>query len=204
MMGQIEKANLAELKEFAKEKGVGHPATMELGALRLHLRQWLIRTPDGNTEATFGKHRGKTFEQIWSQDAQYVAWSVTETAAKKEASWKLVQLATWGVLSGRVADPFNEKMHLDHGSDRSLPPLCLASILDIDENIYQVGNEKEEKSKQGLNLKLTGRAAGSEPSSEPTKEELIKQIGALRQELRALKEEKEKTPSPRQRKAPKE
>ena len=202
LMDMIEKSNLTNLKNLAKMNAVGHPAGMELGELRLHLRQWLVRNGTGTTEVSFGKHRGKTFDDVWNLDNQYVTWSVSETSMKRDACWKLVQMAVWGVLTGKVGDPFDERMHRDHVKDKTLPPLCLAAILEIDDSIYQAIPEKEKKV---LNLKSASPGAtGTEKPGEPTKEELMQQINTLRQELRALKEERDQTVSAPSRKVPKD
>ena len=86
--------------------------------------------------------------------------------------------------------------------DKTLPPLCLAAIMEIDDSIYQATPEKEKKV---LNLKSASPAAtGTEKPGEPTKEELMQQINTLRQELRALKEERDQTVSAPSRKVPKD
>ena len=65
-----------------------------------------------------------------------VAWSVKEDAAQPEAHWRLVQLATWAVLSGKVPDPYSEEMHVENAHNRSLPPTALATILELDDSIF--------------------------------------------------------------------
>ena len=60
--------------------------------------------------------------------------------------------------------------------DKTLPPLSLAAIMEIDDSIFQVIPEKEKKV---LNLKSASPAAtGTEKPGEPTKEELMQQINA--------------------------
>ena len=85
MMSMIEQASLAGLRKLASEHKVGFPSSMEHGALRLHMRQWTIRSAPEKTIVHFGKHKGKSLEAIWNNDAQYVEWCVKEAASKKEA-----------------------------------------------------------------------------------------------------------------------
>ena len=90
VMSQIEKGTLSQLRAFAQEHQVGHPNVIEHGALRLHLRLWVLRHGQH-----FGRHKGRTFGQIWQEDAQYVQWAVDETAAKTDAGARSVGCELW-------------------------------------------------------------------------------------------------------------
>ena len=208
LMNQVEKGNLGTLKSFANQHQVGFPTHMELGELRLHLRKWVVRNGRDETLIHFGKHHGKCFHQVWQKDSQYVAWSVKEAVAQPEAHWRLVQLATWAVLSGKVPDPYSEEMHVENARNQSLPPTALATILELDDSIFNP-QEYTKKATPVLSLaaghsRKNDQKAEVSTGHEASKEDLLKQVQVLRQEIRALKESKGTEELPHSRKAAKD
>ena len=203
LMSKIERASLTDLKAMASDLKISYPPRIEHGAMRLHMRQWLLRNGSPETIVTFGKHSGSTFQKIEETDHQYLEWSVQEASNKPNAGWGLVQLAMWAILSGKVPDPFDATMHITNANDKSLPPTSLAAIMELDDSMFSV-TPVDQKSAKTPVLSLKGGAAASSSTAVESNEELLKQVAMLRQEIRALKESQGQEVSPRSRKSPKE
>ena len=200
LMGQIEKASLRDLRKIAIDNQVGHPASMEHGALRLHMRQWLLRSGKDETLMSLGRHKGKPFVDIWQVDAQYVQWCVRETASHTHAGWGLVQLAAWGILTGKTEDPFDEEMVKTNVQDKSLPPTCLAAVMMLDDDMFK----RKAESSSVPTLNLTSEKKKEVKGYHQENSDLRQEVMMLRQEIRAMKEAQANTSSPRDRKAVRE
>ena len=199
MMTAIMRATKKELVAFAEEHDIGYPEVMNHGELRLHLRVWIIRNGQDDTEVTFGRHQGQTYTAVWDIDRQYVQWAVKESSSKTEADWRLVQMAAWAILTERVPSPFDEKMGKSD-REKSLPPTCLASIMMIDPDVYV----KVARSPEQMRLQLRSRRTPTSPAESATREMLEEakkelksendtlkgEVAALRQEIRSLMSEK--------------
>ena len=194
IMDQVMKASKRELQALASSHNVHCVEDLSHGDLRLRLRQWIIRQGDEATEVLFGRHVGSTFATVWEQDRQYVEWAVRETATKDGADWKLVQLATWAVMTERVASPFDQAMLGEKNREPSTSPLSLAAILAIDEETY-LGPKASQKPptlvvKTGAESSKQAELKKEREQARLENEDLKAQIALLRQELRALKEER--------------
>ena len=209
VMSQIEKGTLSQLRAFAQEHQVGHPNVIEHGALRLHLRLWVLRHGQESTIAHFGRHKGRTFGQIWQEDAQYVQWAVDETVAKTDAGWGLVQLAVWGVNSGKIPDPFDQDMVQQNMRNKSLPPTCFAAVMLLDDTMFEIKGDADSKAEAkttsttpSTTLSLTARKTkGDLEGYRQENSDLKAQVELLRQEIRAMRESQSSQSSPRTRKS---
>ena len=154
----------------------------------------------GQGQYATGKHQGHTFLETWEEDQQYVRWSVQETAEKHGSSWKLVQLATWAILSGKVTNPFDADM--DRRGQPALAvkghPLCLQSILALDEEAYQKSEPKATVPPSPERKSETTKGSTAEPSNA----ELVLQLQAMKQEIRSLREQHGEGDPQRSRKTP--
>ena len=124
LMQQTQKGTLAELKVFAQKHQINHAANISHGDLRLHLRRWLYRSGTPETAVSFGRHQGKTFQEVLQEDKQYLEWGLKEASSNASAGWQLVQLVTWAVLDGHLDSPFDSDMKgrvtktkLSHGAE---------------------------------------------------------------------------------------
>ena len=184
LMDRILRGTLRDLKMLADELNVGYSTKMGHGEMRLHLRRWLYRQGTEETVVSFGRHAGKTFGQVSQKDLQYLQWAVKETQTHAGASWQLIQMATWAVLSGLVDNPF------DHGmSGRTRDPAetdstTLEAILAIDPEVFVKHIEPKTPETGGSH---GSKAASSQPRASP-ETELILTLRALKDEVRALSE----------------
>ena len=141
LMQQIQKGTLAELKIFAQKHQINHAANISHGDLRLHLRRWLYRSGTPETVVSFGRHQGKTFQEV--------------------LGWQLVQLVTWAVLDGHLDSPFDSDMKGHAAKTKHSHGTELESILAIDPDQYKIpendlNQDKHIKKKQANGLHHRG------------------------------------------------
>ena len=195
-MDFINKANFRDLKIFVQENKIGFGGELDHGSLRAHLRQWKVRQGTAETKVNFGKHRGLTFEAVATQDPQYLVWATKEAAEKRGAHWQLVQMATWGIMSGKVPNPFDQGMGTATPSVVVGFPVCLENILQIDDDIYQEKNQEKGKLLLKSGSKKDNAPGSSRSGGEPEHKELLLQVQMLKQEIREMKEEQTSSMAP--------
>ena len=187
IMDQILRGSLRELQLLAETHQVNYFRKMNHGELRMHLRRWVYRSGDETTVVNFGRHKGQTFAKVAEVDPQYLAWAVQEVRRHPGASWQLIQLSTWAVLTGHVENPFDQKMEMMNTTSGSELGTDFESVLSLDPEVYIIkmepGNAKAPAPK--LELKSQGVNQTAYPSHE---KEMMHMIQSLREEVRSLKE----------------
>ena len=206
LMQQIQKGTLAELKIFAQKHQINHAANISHGDLRLHLRRWLYRSGTPETVVSFGRHQGKTFQEVLQEDKQYLQWGLKEASSNASAGWQLVQLVTWAVLDGHLDSPFDSDMKGHAAKSKHSHGTELESILAIDPEQYKIpendlNQDEHIKKKQanGPTSPSRSSAASSSGAAMTTEDaaELLKTMRAMQTEIRALKEAQENSNEPK-------
>ena len=111
-MAQVKSAKRDELLEMclARQLTLAHKPTV--AEMRIQLRLWVIDQGQGETQSTFGKHLGKSFHEVLSEDGQYCQWALREVQSGKEADWRLRQFASWvSRMSGGTSPPTGCGVH---------------------------------------------------------------------------------------------
>ena len=171
LMDKILKGTLRELRTIADEMNIGYPP--KLG--------WLYRQGSEETQVTFGKHTGKTFSHVAQTDLQYLQWAVKETQNHPRAGWQLVQMATWAVLAGLVDNPYDNSMSGKRSDPAETDSTTLESIPEIYHNLPEASPTESEGGTQ--------KGSQKSASASSTNAELILTLRALKDEVRALKEQ---------------
>ena len=116
---QVNKANLAELRDMCTKRGISLPAKPRVGEMRLELKSWALNTGTGETVYKLGgRCNGMTFQEIALSDPEYLNWAKSEVQKKDNSHWQLRQLALWA-----------EKMDKDEMSTTPREPKTIQEAL---------------------------------------------------------------------------
>lgn len=95
-MAMINKANKTSLRELCQRHHIPVPDKASVGEMRLALKEGLVSSGVSETEVTFGKHCGKSFQSVLLEDPQYLEWAASEVATQQgNSEWRLRQLVYW-------------------------------------------------------------------------------------------------------------